>query len=212
MARLSPDTRSRIRKTMIDIARKRQRPGTGSSSVFPEETYRLEWPDLTTILGDLPWAVVGGVATRMYMPERATRDLDIVIRSKDGTEAARRLRGGGLTYNGPLSIPGTNWSSTDGTPIDLLEIDAAWIDDALSSAARNRDRTGAPIMPLSYLVLMKVQSGRFQDTTDVGRMLTAASATDIAIVRAVIQKYEPEALDDLDSTVILARLERESET
>lgn len=67
-------------------------------------------------------------------------------------------------------------------------------------------------MPLSYLVLMKVQSGRFQDTADVGRMLTAASDKDIEMVRAVVQKYEPDALDDLDSTVVLARLERESET
>jgi hypothetical protein len=197
---------------MIDIARKRQRPGTGSRSVFPEEIYRLEWPDLTPILADLPWAIVGGVATRLYMPERATKDLDVVIRSEDGAEARRRLRDGGLTYNGPLSIPGTKWSATDGTPIDILEIDATWIDDALSSAARNRDRTGAPIMPLSYLVLMKVQSGRFQDTADIGRMLTAASDKDIEMVRAVVQKYEPDALDDLDSTVVLARLERESET
>ena len=29
-----------------------------------------KWPDLTSVLIDIPWAVVGGVATRAYMPER----------------------------------------------------------------------------------------------------------------------------------------------
>ena len=37
------------------------------------------WPDLRQVLTGIPWVVVGGVATRAYMPERATKDLDILV-------------------------------------------------------------------------------------------------------------------------------------
>ena len=42
------------------------------------------WPDLRELLGGLDWVIVGGVATRAYMPERMTNDLDILIRASDG--------------------------------------------------------------------------------------------------------------------------------
>ena len=67
------------RKTLIDIARRRQKPGAGSSRAFLlARTTHMIWPDLSEIFDDLLWAVVGAVATRLYMPERMTRDLDVV--------------------------------------------------------------------------------------------------------------------------------------
>ncbi len=167
----------------------------------------MDWPDLTNILGDLPWAVVGGVATRMYMPERATKDLDLVIRRQDARSAEHRLKAAGFKLVGSLSIGGSSWKAGDGTPIDMIEIDENWIDDALFRAAQNRDQTGAPILTLPYLVLMKLRSGRLHDVSDIGRMLTAASAADLEAVRDVVRRLEPDALDDLDSTITIAQLE-----
>lgn len=167
----------------------------------------MDWPDLTNVLSDLPWAIVGGVATRMYMPERATKDLDLVIRSQDARSAERRFEAAGFTLKGRLSIGGSSWRTGDGTPIDVIEIDANWIDDALVGAAQNRDHTGAPILTLPYLVLMKLRSGRLRDVSDIGRMLTPASADDLEAVRDVVRRLEPDALDDLDSTITLAQLE-----
>ncbi len=51
------------------------------------------WPDLRPILEGIPWVIVGGVATRAYMPERVTQDLDILVRHRDGGEVRARLEG-----------------------------------------------------------------------------------------------------------------------
>ena len=37
------------------------------------------WPDLRPILKGIDWAIVDGVATRAYMPERMTKDLWILL-------------------------------------------------------------------------------------------------------------------------------------
>ncbi|MFQ6044446.1 MAG: hypothetical protein ACE5PV_26640, partial [Candidatus Poribacteria bacterium] len=48
-----------IRRTLIDIASRRQRPGTGSERKFlTKRTTQVIWPDLTEILKPIPWAVV----------------------------------------------------------------------------------------------------------------------------------------------------------
>ena len=76
--RLTPVMRRRI---LIDIARRRIRPGTGSAPEFlRRRTAMNPWPDLRPVLTGIPWVVVGAVATRAYMPERATKDLDILDR------------------------------------------------------------------------------------------------------------------------------------
>ena len=40
-----------------------------------------EFPNLSGILEGVEWVVVGAVAARAYMPERATQDLDILVLS-----------------------------------------------------------------------------------------------------------------------------------
>lgn len=78
---LTPRQRRRI---LIDISLRRQRPGSGSSHAFMQERTAMNpWPDLRAILQGIPWAVADGVATRAYMPERMTRDLDILVRQTD---------------------------------------------------------------------------------------------------------------------------------
>ena len=80
--RLTPTQRRRI---LIEICRRRIRPGTGSGTEFlNRRTAMNPWPDLRPILHGIPWAIVGAVATRAYMPERATKDLDILVRRDDG--------------------------------------------------------------------------------------------------------------------------------
>ena len=54
----------------------------------------MQWLDLTPVLAPIQWAVVGAAATRLYMPERATLDLDIAIAAWDAAAVARRLEAG----------------------------------------------------------------------------------------------------------------------
>jgi hypothetical protein len=63
------------------------------------------------------------------------------------------------------------------------------------------------VLVLPYLVLMKLESSRLQDTADLSRMLGLASEEELARVRAVVARYAPGEADDLESLIYLGRLE-----
>jgi hypothetical protein len=167
----------------------------------------MQYPDLTPILYPIPWAVVGAVATRLYMPERATLDLDIAVRNEDARDARRRLAEAGFEYQGELYIGGSSWLSAEGIPVDVLEMSQPWLAQALSEAESNRDSQGLPVLALPYLVLMKFQAGRVQDLADVTRMLGQASDDALDAVRNLFAQYSPADLEDLESLVLLGRME-----
>ncbi|MDP9237813.1 MAG: hypothetical protein M3P30_10560 [Chloroflexota bacterium] len=167
----------------------------------------MKWPDLREALRGIPWAVAGAVATRMYMPERATQDLDIVVLSRDAAAVRERLRTAGYALNGELTIGGSTWTASDGTSIDVIESNQSWLEDALAQAQSNRDPQHLPVLPLSYLVLMKLQASRAQDVADVTRMLGGADDAALGDVRAAVGRYAADLADDLESLIALGQLE-----
>lgn len=167
----------------------------------------MAWTDLAPILKPIPWAVVGAAATRLYMPERVTQDLNVAIRAQDAAQARQKLKTAGLAYQGDLSIGGSTWVTTDGRAIDVIEGHESWWTEALEEAASNRDAQGLPILPLRYLVLMKFQSGRVQDIADITRMLGQADQASLDSVRGLFERYAPSDLADLESLITLGRLE-----
>jgi hypothetical protein len=167
----------------------------------------MQVPDLAPILGPIPWAVVGAVATRLYMPERTTRDLDIAVRNEDVLEVRRRLAEAGFKYQRELSIGGSSWLSPEGIQVDVLELAEPWLAQALLEAQRNRDAQGLPVLPLPYLVLMKFQAGRVQDLADATRMLGQAEEEVLGAVRRLFAHYSPADLEDLESLIMLGRME-----
>ena len=120
------DPKRFVRRRLIDMARRRQRPGAGSPAIFlKRRTALVQFPDLTPVLTSLPWAVIGGVATGMYMPERATQSLDIVVRPENGEAARLELKAAGYRYEAELSsIGGSSWTTPDGVNLDVVEIEA----------------------------------------------------------------------------------------
>ncbi len=54
---------------------------------------------------------------------------------------------------------------------------------------------------------MKLQSGRTLDIADVTRMLGLASDADLDAVRDVVRQFDPDALDDVESMIVLGRME-----
>src|SRR5258708_31690680 len=94
VAAIAPDghlTPRQRRGLLLDLSRRKQKPGTGSGSAFMERRTAVNpWPDLREVLTGLDWAIVGDVATRAYMPERKTNDLDILVRSADGPVVLER--------------------------------------------------------------------------------------------------------------------------
>ena len=168
------------------------------------------WPDLREILQGIPWVVVGGVATRAYMPERKTMDMDILVHTNDGEEVITRLRQAGFKIVSRLVVPGYLTRSPKGVELDVIFGDAKWVREAL--AQPKHDLAGYPTIPMPYLVLMKLLASRVQDSADVSRMVGLATEQERQEVRRVIAKYSPEDLDDLESLVFLGKKELESPT
>jgi len=196
------------RKTLIAIAARRQKPGAGSSREFLlARTAKMHWPDLSDVMGEIPWAVVGAVATRLYMPERMTQDLDVAVAASDSEVARARLRAAGWKQEGESTIGGDSWRSPGGAAVDVLEGVAAWWPQALREARDNRDAQGLPVLPLPFLVLMKFQAGRVNDIADITRMLGQAADAGLKATRRLFAQIEPDGLEDLESLIVLGRLE-----
>jgi hypothetical protein len=167
----------------------------------------LEFPDLRPVLTTLQWAVIGGVVTRLYMPERATQDLDIVVRREDGGQARATLAAAGFRYQSELWIGGSSWSSPNGMNLDVVEMEATWLGQALEETQFNRDAQGFPVLPLAYLVLIKFESGKVQDLADVTRMLGQADLESLEVVKQVLAEHLPDEIDDLESLILLGKME-----
>ena len=201
--RLTPVLRRRI---LIDIARRRIQPGTGSAPEFlRRRTAMNPWPDLRPVLTGIPWVVVGAVATRAYMPERATKDLDILVRLQDEAEVQARLAAAGYKIVSRLAVPGFLVRAPDGAEIDVILGNYPWLSEALKHV--QHDPAGYPVLDLPYLVIMKMISSRGRDVGDVTTMLGLASDTELARVRQVVARYTPDDLADLESLIFLGRFE-----
>jgi hypothetical protein len=172
--------------------------------------------DETRILEGLPYVVIGGIATRAYMPERFTKDLDVLVPADAYDDVTRRFVEAGWRGPSPLLFPssslglfGNSWQN--GTyDIDVRSSRQTWVDDAFLS--ETHDTTGLRVISLPYLVLMKLDSSRTQDTADISRMLALANDEVMRETRAVIARYlrDTEALDDLESLREIGRWEMES--
>ena len=200
-------TATQRRRIIIDISRRRIKPGTGSGYTFlHRRTAMRVWPDLRPVLRGLPWAVAGAVATRAYMPERATKDLDILAHSRDDDTILERLKKAGFQLMSALTIPGFALQSADGVEVDVIFSSALWVDEALLHP--QRDPAGYPVLDLPYLVLMKLESSRALDLGDLARMLGLAAEMDLERVRNAVNSYAPDAIEDVESLIYLGKLEQ----
>lgn len=195
------------RKKFIAMSLRRARVGAGSSmETLDRRTGVMKALDLRHVLTNVPWAVVGGVATRAYMAERATLDLDILVHQRDSGAIRSKLEQAGCKFQQPSLIGRSTWKAPDGRMLDVIERDDAWVEEALRSPSS--DPQGLPVLRLPFLVLMKVQSSRTQDLADVSRMLGGADEDTLAHVLRVVREYLPESVDDVQSLIQLGKLER----
>jgi hypothetical protein len=163
------------------------------------------------VLDGIPFAVIGGVATRLYMPERTTADIDILVRATDFDAAVTQLVTKGyrqLTH--PLTFADTRLGLIGQRvqaelPVDVLSSTQSWVDDAVDAV--RRDDTGLPIVGLPYLVALKLDASRGVDQGDLTRMLGFASEPDLVRVRAVIRELLPADLEDLEQYIEIGRFE-----
>ena len=194
------------RKLYIQIAIKRCQPGSGSSLEFlKNRTWNHPVTNLTSLIQKTRFVVVGGIATRLYMPERMTDDFGILVLTNDAASLYQELRQAGSKKVGKLSIGGSTWLLPDNTLLDVIESESAWVNSAVTHPESSPD--GLPIIALPYLVLMKLQASRSQDIADVTRMLGGADETALNLVRNAVKTYLNDAVEDLESLIMLGKLE-----
>ena len=163
------------------------------------------------MLDGIPFAVIGGVATRLYMPERTTADIDLLVRAADFDAAVAQLVAKGyrrlahsLAFGDTrLGLIGQRVQSE--LPVDVLSSAQPWVNDAVASV--RADDTGLPIVGLPYLVALKLDASRGIDQGDLTRMLGFASEPDLAQVRTVIGELLPADLEDLEQYIAIGRFE-----
>lgn len=198
--------RQQLRRSFIEMALRRARRGTGSSATFLDRRTAVQpVPPIGAVLGDVAWLLIGGLATRAYMPERTTLDVDILIHPDDEAAARAAFVAAGYTLMGSLSIGGWTVERAGEPPIDVVLGTMPWIDDALAAPAH--DAAGLPVLQRPYLMLMKLDAGRPQDLADVQRMLRDTPQAERHSTRALIARYLPDAAEDWDSLITLADLE-----
>jgi hypothetical protein len=190
------------------MAQRRARRGGGTHpTVLRERTSRYGTPKIRKHLGDAAFAVVGGVATRLYMPERMTLDVDVLVPLDSVPHAERCLRASGCERIGTLTVGGSTWRLPDGSTLDLIAGREPWVPEALAKTVSGPG--SLPYIALPFLVVMKLSSGRVQDLADITRMLGNANEAALNETRAAVAKFRPEDAQDLESMIRLGRLEYE---
>ncbi len=169
---------------------------------------------ISELLNDIPWTVVGGIATRAYMPERTTSDVDILVEHARFDEVCGRLESDGWKPGNDLVFPdaslglrGTAW--TRESELDILSSGQAWANEALSVEAY--DQTGLRVVALPYLVLMKLDAARGIDQGDLSRMLGRLDDAQLENLIAVVGRHlrDPQAMEDIRQYAQLGRWELE---
>ena len=145
-----------------------------------------------------PFAICGGMAVNYYARPRHTDHLDIVIVSTDWQAWDTFLQTRGFTRQGPLSIAG--WSYThDALHLDVLTLQADWVARAIADANHTR-RDGLPIMPLAWLIWMKLDAGRTADQSDISHVLGGLFPDQFdAVVATLTPWLSPEDREDLEA-------------
>jgi len=196
------------RRQLLDMARRRAGPGSGSALGVVKDGRsccgsEVQLPDL----GGIRFAIVGGLATARYMPERMTLDTDILIAADDLAAVEKLLERGGCEKIGPLCAGGSTWRLPGGRTLDVLALRQGWVHEALDSVGY--DERGRPFIDLPFLVAMKLESGRLQDLADISRMLGFADEGQLTRTRALVSRLRPQDSVDLESMIQLGKLEHE---
>ena len=152
---------------------------------------------------NIDFAVAGGFAVIEHGYERFTTDVDLLIHAADLSKAIALLQaagfGGGRTPLGAKMRDGQS-----GVDVDLVATVFEADERALSRSIRARSTL--PVIPVTHLILMKLENGRSKDDADVVELLKAGTSP--AGVARYVQRVWPSLLPRFRRLVAQARGER----
>ncbi|GAC1498254.1 MAG: hypothetical protein NVS1B14_01190 [Vulcanimicrobiaceae bacterium] len=171
------------------------------------------------ILREIPYMLVDAHAANAYMPPRNTRDVDMLVQDSDFPKVEQRLREAGWSKNRNLMFPnaklglfGSAWhhDKTD-DEMDVLSSNQSWMAEAFTRTPVY-DRNGARVIPLPFIIFMKIDSARATDQGDLARMLGRLADSEVETIIKTIGRYydDPQAPDDVRQYAAVGRWEYES--
>ncbi len=168
------------------------------------------------LFGDIPVMVIGAHAANAYMPPRHTADIDFLVANHRYRDAVKKLETEGWQQTRTLVFPNANlelfgsaWHHPETSEeLDLISSPQHWVEAAFDATV-SRAQNGVRVLPLPYLVLMKLDSARTTDQGDLGRMLGRLDDSEVEqIVTVVTNHYgDPQAADDIRQYAEIGRWE-----
>jgi hypothetical protein len=204
------------RRTMLAFSDRRQRSGSGSDlgHLSGRATHVPGWANgaiRALRRAGIRFGVTGGLAANNYMPPRNTDDFDLALCLADLVVAGEAATAAGWEYLGPLALygglAGTAWKDAADNELDLIGVPGALGREAVAEAQDNLITAGLPTVTLPFLVVLKLIAARPQDTADLSRMLGRADAAVLGRTRAVVGRFLPDELPELEQFIALGRLE-----
>jgi len=182
---------------------------------------RLDWTPIEMNIPDflnVPYVITGGIATQLYMPQRQTKDIDILILTQNVESLEAHLLQAGATFIEPLNVGNTSlnlqgsaWrlplEPNRNVELDIIHSAELWVSLAIEFPQYPENQPDIPVIALPYLTLMKITSGRTQDFADVSRMLGHQSDVTLESIKQIVQRYAPSTIEDLEALITLGQLE-----
>jgi len=216
-AAFNPSIAADRRRFYLDRAMRIETHGAGSDLSrllsAPRKTL-VQMP----ILDDLPVMLIGAHAAAVYAPERATIDVDLIVPVTHFDVAEAKMRLDGFTRARALGFPGSalglrgsSWQKGDDPSVDMMTSDQSWLVEAFIApqVANTKDQR---VMPLPYLVLMKMDSARGIDQGDLTRILGRLNDEEVEDVVRIVSRYlgGSQAPEDVRQYARIGRWEYES--
>lgn len=149
----------------------------------------------------IPYALAGRVAVWAYVPPREqdfTKDVDFVVPG-GSDEAARIAEGAGLETRDLVIFGEKVGKAADGRTVDGESVAIDFLDsteyqqlftDATDAAKRETDpRARCPIVPIDYLIVMKLAAGRNRDGEDIKALLPLIKGEDYEQLSRMVKHY-----------------------
>lgn len=139
------------------------------------------------------YVLIGGVALGVYGIERYTKDVDLAATQKSTASAEAAL----LDCDPrPLRIGGISIATSTGVRVDLIDrrfeyrdlFEEAIKEAKARGAVVRTDHHEVPVVPLAYLVAMKLIADRPQDEVDLQSML-ALETLNYRETRTVVERF-----------------------
>jgi len=211
------------RRFFLSRARRLNTRGAGSDMrllmAMPRTTHGVDRM-IAAIFGDIPVFLIGAFAAAAYAPERYSKDVGYFVSAERYDDAQARLLASDwekcrtlMFPNAGLGLHGSAWAPrAGGQEIDLITSDQAWAREAFA-APLFQDSNGERVIPLPYLVLMKLDSARVIDQADLARILGRLSSEHVEEVIRTVQRHyhDPSAADDLRQYHEIGKWEYETE-